>query len=277
MIIAFQGVYGAYSHQAIAENYPNAEALACRSFEGAFEAVRDGRADLAMIPIENSTYGRVADVHYLLPNAGLFIVAEHYLRIQINWLARADQDRAKITKAISHPVLLGQCRKFLVDHGLRWDAWSDTAAAAQTVAESENPELSALSSPFAANLYGLVSLAENVEDYDTNTTRFLALSREEKHAAHGQASITSFVFEVRNIPAALYKALGGFATNNVNMTKLESYMVGGEFSATQFYAEIEGHPEDVSVQNALEELAFFTEEIKILGVFEASDYRDAHR
>ncbi len=267
---------GAYSHQAIAENYPDAEAIPCRSFEGAFEAVQEGRADLAMIPIENSTYGRVADVHHLLPNAGLHIVNEYFLRIRIHWLARPEQNEAQIERAISHPVLLGQCRKFLLERDLEWVNFEDTASAARFVAQSDDVGISALSSPFAGLEYGLKILAKDVEDQDNNTTRFLALSREAEYAEKGDV-VTSFVFDVRNIPAALYKAMGGFATNGVNMTKLESYMIGGKFSATQFYAEVEGHPEDVGLAHALEELEFFTDDIKILGVFPASEYRQKAR
>ncbi len=276
MIISFQGVKGAYSHQAISEIYPDAEVLPCRSFEGSFDAVHEKRADLAVIPIENSTYGRVADVHYLLPNAGLSIIGEHFLRIRINWLARDGQSRDKITQVISHPVLLGQCRKFMIENDLEWQNFSDTAAAAREVAQSDDPEISALSSPFAGEIYNLKPLAENVEDHDTNTTRFLILSPSSEWAEPDGSDgnvMTSFVFDVRNIPAALYKALGGFATNGVNMTKLESYMIGGKFSATQFYAEVEGHPSDPALNRALEELEYFTTEVKILGVFKMSQYR----
>lgn len=273
MIVSFQGVEGAYSHQAVVEIYPDAEVLPCRSFEGAFEAVDQGRADLAVIPIENSTYGRVADVHHLLPEAGLSIIAEHFLRIRISWLARSDQKREDITRVISHPVLLGQCRQFMIKNHLEWESFSDTAAAAREVANSKEGDISALSSPFAGDFYGLKTLAENVEDLDNNTTRFLVLSKKGEWAPQSDNVVTSFIFDVRNLPAALYKALGGFATNGVNMTKLESYMLGGRFHATQFYAEIEGHPDDVPVRHAFEELEFFTHEIKILGVFEMSEHR----
>ncbi len=277
MRISFQGIMGAYSHQAIVENFPEAEAVPCRSFEGAFEAVQSGRADLAMIPIENSTYGRVADVHHLLPEAGLHIIGEAFLRIRISWLARGDQEASQIKRAISHPVLLGQCRKFLLEHDLEWESFGDTASAAKFVADSDDPKVSALSSAFAGEVYGLKALAKDVEDHDTNTTRFVIFSPEPQQASQGENVVTSFVFNVRNIPAALYKAMGGFATNGVNMTKLESYMIGGKFTATQFYAEIEGHPDDIGVKNAMEELAFFTDHLKILGVFLASPHRKADK
>lgn len=267
MRIAFQGVIGAYSHQAVVEKYPGAEPVPSRSFEAVLANVHEGRADLAMLPVENSTFGRVADVHYLLPNSGLHIIGESFVRVRINWLARPDQDPAKITRAISHPVLLGQCRRFLQAQGLEWDNWVDTASAAAHVANSDDPTISALSSPLAGQHYGLHALAEGVEDNHDNTTRFLVLSREAAKIAPGPDVMTSFIFNVRNIPAALYKAMGGFATNKVNMTKLESYMVNGQFSATQFYADIEGHPEDVGVRHAFEELDFFTHDIKVLGVY----------
>lgn len=273
MKIAFQGELGAYSHQACVEKFPHAEVVPTQTFEGAFEAVKIGKADLAMIPVENSTYGRVADVHHLLPKAGLHIVGEHFLRVHINWLAKKPVDRAAIKNAISHPVLLGQCRKFMIDNQLTWQSWSDTAAAAKYVSEQNDPSLSAFSSPLAGKLYGLEVLAEHVEDQSHNTTRFLVLSPKSDYAKQGGTVITSFVFQVRNLPSALYKAMGGFATNGVNMTKLESYMVGGEFSATQFYADIQGHPDDEPVKRAFEELGFFTQNTNILGVYEADPNR----
>ena len=273
MKIAFQGELGAYSHQACLEKFPQAEVLPSHTFEGAFEAVQKGDADLAMIPVENSTYGRVADVHHLLPEAGLHIIGEHFLRVRINWLARKGADKTKIKSAISHTVLLGQCRKFMLKNNLEWQNWSDTAAAAKHVAEADDETLSAFSSPLAGELYGLDVLAEHVEDQSNNTTRFLVLSPEKNIAAQNSRVMTTFIFDVRNIPSALYKALGGFATNGVNMTKLESYMIGGKFSATQFYADIQGHPEDQSVKLAFEELAFFTQSINILGVYEMDQSR----
>ncbi len=273
MKIAFQGELGAYSHQAVVENYAKAEALPKQTFEGAIEAVRVGEADLAMIPVENSTYGRVSDVHHLLPSAGLNIIAECFLPVKINWWGRKSQNASLATKAISHPVLLGQCRKFMLDSGLSWEAWSDTAAAAKYVANSTDSSLTALASPLAGEIYGLELFAEGVEDAQNNATRFLVLSNQEVSEPQGSNVMTTFIFQVRNIPAALYKAMGGFATNGVNMTKLESYMVDGNFTATQFYADIEGHPDDENVKLAFEELRFYTNEFRVLGVYQAAKGR----
>ncbi len=275
MKIAFQGELGAYSHQACLDKFPKADILPTQTFEGAFEAVKQGHADLAMIPVENSTYGRVADVHHLLPNAGLNIIGEHFLRVRINWLARKGANKKTISRAISHPVLLGQCRKFMIENNLEWQSWTDTAAAAKHVSETADDTVSAFSSPLAGELYDLEVLAEHVEDQSNNTTRFLVLSPESKMAKQGDRVMTTFIFDVRNIPSALYKALGGFATNKVNMTKLESYMIGGNFSATQFYADIQGHPDDEHVKLAFEELSFFTQTIKILGVYSMDPTRKA--
>lgn len=276
MKIAFQGELGAYSHQACLEKFPTAQVLPTQTFEGAFESVKQGQADLAMIPVENSTYGRVADVHHLLPDAGLHIIGEHFLRVRINWLARQGVDKKSISQAISHPVLLGQCRKFMIENDLEWQSWTDTAAAAKHVSIANDDSLSAFSSPLAGELYGLEVLAEHVEDESNNTTRFLVLSPTAEHASQSARVMTSFIFDVRNIPSALYKALGGFATNKVNMTKLESYMIGGKFSATQFYADIQGHPDDENVKLAFEELSFFTQSIKILGVYQMDPARNAN-
>jgi prephenate dehydratase len=271
--ISFQGEPGAYSHQACQEAYPKMQALPCATFEGAIEAVREGRANLAMIPIENSTYGRVADVHQLLPESGLHIIGEHFVRVHINLLGVKGSSIAEVHKAISHPVLLGQCRGFLKKHGIIREAVSDTAGSAREVSEMGDPSIAALASELAGEIYGLDVLARHIEDHDTNTTRFVAMAYEAEYPPLASDMITSFVFRVRNIPAALYKAMGGFATNGVNMVKLESYMVGGSFSATQFYADIEGHPDDPAVARALEELEYFTSELKILGVYRASALR----
>ncbi|MGV6812973.1 MAG: prephenate dehydratase [Brevirhabdus sp.] len=265
--IAFQGEPGAYSHQACRDARPEYEAVACRTFEDVFEAVRSGKAELGMLPVENSTYGRVADIHHLLPKSGLHIVDEAFVRVHINLLAVPGTKLADVSHAMSHTMLLGQCRDFLGKHGIHRVTGADTAGSAHHVAQEGRPELAALASELAGEIYGLDLLARHIEDDDNNTTRFLVMSREPNYERRSNRMLTSFVFRVRNIPAALYKAMGGFATNGVNMTKLESYMVGGQFTATQFYADIDGHPDDKNVQLALEELEYFTSHVKILGVY----------
>ncbi|MCP5072680.1 MAG: prephenate dehydratase [Rhodobacteraceae bacterium] len=268
--IAFQGMPGAYSHQACLEVYPEAEAIACNTFEGAVAAVKNGRADLAMLPVENSTYGRVADIHHLLPETGLHIIGEHFVRVHINLMGVPGATMEDITSAMSHTVLLGQCRKFLRQHNLQPVTGADTAGSAEIVAAKSDKTLAALASPLAAQTYGLDVLAEHIEDYDNNTTRFLVMSPEPIQARQSDKElITTFVFRVRNIPAALYKAMGGFATNGVNMVKLESYMLDGSFTATQFYADVVGHPDDPPLKRALEELDYFTSMVEVLGVYEA--------
>lgn len=272
--IAFQGEPGAYSHQACVKARPGMEALPCRTFEDVIAAVHDGEADLAMLPVENTTFGRVPDNHNLLPNSGLHIIDEAFVRVHINLLAVKGTKLGQIREAMSHPVLLGQCREFLKDHGIKRVTGADTAGSARHVAELGDPALAALAGDLAGEIYGLEVLARHIEDQGNNTTRFLLMAREpdlSRRGAHGM--ITSFVFQVRNIPAALYKAMGGFATNGVNMTKLESYMVGGSFTATQFYADIEGHPEDENVRLALDELRYFTTMLKILGTYPADAAR----
>ncbi|MDD9922125.1 MAG: prephenate dehydratase [Boseongicola sp.] len=272
--IAFQGEPGAYSHQACAETRPDMEALPCRTFEDVIEAVRSGDADLAMLPVENTTYGRVADIHRLLPESGLHIIDEAFVRVHINLLGIKGAKLDDVKTAYSHLVLLPQCSEFLREHGIHGAVSPDNARAARDVSEGTDKTVGALASELAAEVYGLEVLAKHIEDNDHNTTRFLVMSREPNLARRGNSEmITTFVFRVRNIPAALYKAMGGFATNGVNMTKLESYMVDGSFSATQFYADIEGHPNDKSVQLALEELDYFTSEVKILGVYPAAKAR----
>ncbi|MBL3569059.1 prephenate dehydratase [Rhodovulum sp. BSW8] len=272
--IAFQGEPGAYSHQACHDARPEMEALPCRTFEDVIEAVRSGMADLAMLPVENSTYGRVADIHQLLPDSGLHIVGEAFVRVHINLLAVPGTKLAGIRRAMSHTVLLGQCRDFLHAHDIHRVTGADTAGSARQVAEIGDPELAALAGDLAAEIYGLEVLARHIEDHDKNTTRFLLMSREPDRTRRGDLGMmTTFVFRVRNIPAALYKAMGGFATNGVNMTKLESYMVDGSFTATQFYADIEGHPDDPHVARALEELDYFTSHLDILGVYPADRKR----
>ena len=272
--IAFQGELGAYSHQACHDTYPDMDAMPCKTFEDAIEAVRTGAADLAMLPVENTTYGRVADIHRLLPSSGLHILAEAFVRVHINLLALPGTALADVQCALSHTVLLGQCRSFLRDNGIAVEVHADTAGSAMDVARDGDPARAALASELAGEIYGLEVLARHIEDQDTNTTRFLVMGLNDDHSRRGDhGMITSFVFRVRNIPAALYKAMGGFATNGVNMTKLESYMVNGQFTATQFYADIEGHPEDENVRLAMDELGYFTDSIKILGVYPADPRR----
>ncbi|MFZ1726994.1 MAG: prephenate dehydratase [Albidovulum sp.] len=272
--IAFQGEPGAYSHQACHQAYPEMEAIACPTFEDTIETVRKGDADLAMLPVENSTYGRVADIHHLLPESGLHIIGETFVRVHINLLAVPGTKLDEVERAISHTVLLGQCRNFLRSHNLSPVTGADTAGSARYAAELGDPKLAALASELAGEIYGLDLLARHVEDKSNNTTRFLVMSRQPNLKRRGDGMMmTTFVFRVRNIPAALYKAMGGFATNGVNMTKLESYMVDGVFSATQFYADIEGHPDDRNVQLALDELKFFTSSMSLLGVYPADPSR----
>lgn len=273
MKIAFQGVLGAYSHQACFEAYPDADVIPCNTFQGAIEAVRSGRADLAMLPVENSTYGRVADIHQLLPDSGLHIIGEHYVRVHINLLAVPGASIADIKTAMSHTVLLGQCRTFLKQHEIEPVTGVDTAGSAEIVAEMGGQSQAALASELAGEIYGLNVIAKHIEDESNNTTRFLVMSPNPAHASLDAGEVkTSFVFRVRNIPAALYKAMGGFATNGINMVKLESYMVDGSFTATQFYADIIGHPDDPAVQRAMEELAYFTSHVEILGVYKAGTH-----
>ncbi|WP_193609772.1 prephenate dehydratase [Nocardioides lijunqiniae] len=272
--IAYQGEPGANSHQVSRQHYPDWDTLPCASFEDVFAAVEAREADLAMIPIDNSIAGRVADIHHFLPGSGLHIVAEHFLRIRFHLMGVPGATLDQVRTVHSHVHALGQCRKIIREHGLVPLISGDTAGAAREVAEAADPTQAAISPPLAAEIYGLEILAEDVEDEDHNTTRFVVLSRDLVQAPAGDGPVvTSFIFNVRNLPAALYKALGGFATNGVNMTKLESYMVGGHFSATQFLAEVDGHPDDPGLARALEELAFFTTEVKVLGVYPADPFR----
>ncbi|MEM0976859.1 MAG: prephenate dehydratase [Pseudomonadota bacterium] len=274
--VSFQGVPGAYSHQAVVEMFPDAFAVACPTFEAAIDAARSGDAEMAMLPVENSTYGRVADIHRLLPESGLHIVAEHFLRVKIALLAVPGTPLENITRARSHTVLLGQCSKFLGQHEILPIVGADTAGSAKRVAEQALPEEAALASELAGDTYGLDVVARGIEDRDDNTTRFLIMAPKPAISAPmTDRVVTTFVFRVRNLPAALYKAMGGFATNGVNMVKLESYMVDGSFTATQFYADVIGHPEDLPVARALEELAYFTDHLKILGVYPAAEFRIA--
>ena len=263
--VAFQGAPGAYSHQAVREAFPDRLPLPCAGFEDAIEAVQVGRAGVAMIPIENSLHGRVADMHFLLPESGLAIVGEHFVRVRHCLLGLGD--KAALREVKSHPQALGQVRHHLRAWGIAPVQFFDTAAGAAAVAGEGDASMGAIASRLAGELYGLNILAEGVEDADHNTTRFVVLSREVVLPPAGVAAMTSFNFEVRSVPAALFKALGGFATNGVNMTKLESYLRDGKFSQAEFYAEIEGSPAEPAVARALEELAFFTNWMKIIGTY----------
>jgi prephenate dehydratase len=277
MKIAFQGEPGANSHIAIVEAFPDAEPLPCATFEDALAAISSGEAELGMIPIENSIAGRVADIHHLLPASGLFIIGEWFLPIRHQLMAPRGATLEGIKTVESHVHALGQCRRIIRKLGIKAIVAADTAGSARIVAERGDRSCASLASKLAADIYGLDILAENVEDEDHNTTRFVVLAREPKWAAQGSgALVTSFVFRVRNLPAALYKAMGGFATNGVNMTKLESYMVDGNFFATQFYADVDGHPDDRNLAFALEELRFFSREFRIVGVYPGHPFRASY-
>lgn len=267
--IAFQGELGAYSHQACAQARPEMEPVPCTTFEDVVEMTRSGQVDLGVLAVENSTYGRVADVHSLLPRADLHIVDEAFVRVHVNLLGVPGAKLADVQEAHGHVVILPQCAGFLKQHAIKGKVSSDNARAAREVAEAGDVTRAALASELAAEIYGLDVLARHIEDHKNNTTRFLVMSPQLDETRRSDLMMTTFTFRVRNIPAALYKAMGGFATNGVNMTKLESYMVGGSFTATEFYADIEGHPEDPNVKLALEELAYFTSQFKLLGVYPA--------
>jgi prephenate dehydratase len=262
--VAVQGAPGCNSHIAALEAYSDALPLPCFSFEDALDALKEGRVDRALIPIENSLHGRVADIHVLLPDSGLTIVGEHFMQIRYCLMGLRD---AQAREAMSHVQALGQCRHWLRAHGLKPVPYADTAGAAAMVRELDDPAIVAIAPRLAADLYGLDVLAEGLEDSDDNTTRFVMLSRGPAARPIASPAMTSFVFEVRNIPAALYKALGGFATNGVNMTKLESYQNGASFSATQFYCDVEGTLDDPTLARALEELAFHTKWVRMLGTY----------
>ena len=272
--IAFQGELGAYSHQACQQSRPDMEAVPSTTFEDVVDKVARGEVDLGMLAVENSTYGRVADVHSLLPKSGLHIVDEAFVRVHVNLLGVPGAKVEDVREAYGHVVIIPQCAGYLKAHGITGKVSSDNARAAREVAEAGDKTRAALASELAASIYGLDVLARQIEDQANNTTRFLVMSREPDYRRRGTGKmITTFTFRVRNIPAALYKAMGGFATNGVNMTKLESYMVGGTFTATEFYADIEGHPEDPNVALALEELRYFTSEHRIVGVYPADRER----
>ena len=272
--IVFQGELGANSHIACIEMFPDMHPMPAQTFEDALATVVSGGARYAMIPIENSLAGRVADIHHLLPTSGLFIVGEHFLRIRHQLMALPGTKLSDITHVMSHGHALGQCRATLRQLGFTPVVAADTAGSARMISEGKDRHLAAIASALAAETYGLEVLKSDIEDADHNTTRFIVLSAEPDDAEpDGGEIVTSFIFRVRNVPAALYKSLGGFATNGVNMTKLESYIVGGSFSAAQFYADIEGHPSHPNVRLALEELGFFSSELKILGAYRASPLR----
>jgi prephenate dehydratase len=272
--IAYQGEPGANSHIACIEAYPTCEPVPCGTFEDAFQAVADGEAQLAMIPIDNSVAGRVADIHHLLPRSNLYIIGEHFLPVHHQLMIVPGADVSAVRTVHSHVHALGQCRKAIRELGLKPVVAADTAGAARELSQGRDMSRAAIASRLAAEIYGLKIVRENIEDESHNTTRFVVLSATPQDAEpEDQPVITSFVFRVRNVPAALYKAMGGFATNGVNMTKLESYQIEGQFSATQFYADIEGHPSERNVRLAMEELEFFTSYLRVLGIYKASPHR----
>ena len=273
-IIAFQGVPGAYSHLACREACPELEHQACESFEDAFGAVQEGRAGLAMIPIENSLAGRVADIHHLIPDSGLYIIGEHFQRVNHQLVAAKGATLDSLEVVHSHVQALAQCRQLVRVLGLKSQVHADTAGAAAEVAERDDPAHGAIASSLAAEIYGLETLRTDIEDTAFNVTRFAVMSRAERRPPLEQGpTLITFVFRVKSQPAALYKALGGFATNGVNLTKLESYLLSGTFDVAQFYADVEGHPDQPHVRRALDELEFFSRELKILGVYPAHPFR----
>ncbi|CAN7590815.1 prephenate dehydratase [Bosea sp. LjRoot237] len=276
VVVSYQGEPGAFSSQAALQVFPDCELLPCRTFEDALAAVSDGAARYGMIPIDNSIAGRVADIHHLLPRSGLHIIGEHFLPIRFHLMAVEGATLATLQTVQSHIHALGQCRKIIRKLGLKAEVAADTAGSARQVAEAGDPTRAAIAPHIAAEVYGLNILMEDIEDEKHNTTRFVVLSKYPEFARQGAGkTVTTLIFQVRNLPAALYKALGGFATNGVNMTKLESYMVDGHFSATMFYSDVEGHPDDPALRRALDELAFFSKEMKILGVYPAHAFRDS--
>jgi prephenate dehydratase len=272
--IAFQGEPGANSHIACLEAFPDMDVLPCATFEEVFAAIQQGKAKLAMLPIENSLAGRIGDIHHLLPDGGLYIVGEHFLRIRFHLLGVKGAKIADLKTVQSQTPALGQCRKVIRELGLAMVVGADTAGSARQIAEAGDKSQAAIATALAGEIYGLDVLRADIEDAEHNTTRFLVMAKEPNDAEPEDGPVvTSFIFRVRNVPAALYKAMGGFATNGVNMTKLESYQLEGSFNATQFYADIEGHPASRNVRLALEELEFFTTELKILGIYKAHPFR----
>lgn len=276
VIVSYQGEPGAFSSQAALQVFPDCELLPCATFEDALSAVSDGTARYGMIPIDNSIAGRVADIHHLLPRSGLHIIGEHFLPIRFHLMAVEGATLATLKTVQSHIHALGQCRKIIRKLGLKAEVAADTAGSARQVAEAGDITRAAIAPHIAAEVYGLKILMEDIEDEKHNTTRFVVLSKYPEYARQGSAkTVTTLMFRVRNIPAALYKALGGFATNGINMTKLESYMVDGHFSATMFYCDVEGHPDDPALKRALTELEYFSREMKILGVYPANAFRES--
>lgn len=273
LTIAFGGALGSYADLACRAVFPHDTTLPCLGFEEAFAAVRAGTADRAMIPVDNAIAGRVADVHHLLPQGGLFIVGEHYQPVEHQLLALPGVTLAEIKTVKSHVQGLSQCRGFIQKHGMQPVAENNTAQAAANLAAQQDRSTAVIASTLAGQLYGLVSIASDIADMRGNTTRFLILAREAAKPAPNLPCVTSLIFRVRSVPAALYKALGGFATNGINITKLESYLVDGNFTAAQFYLDIDGHPETVPMRHALEELGFFAHEVKILGTYAAHPFR----
>ena len=274
--IAFQGDFGANSDMACRDVFPNLSPMPCATFEDAFAAVDNGDADLAMIPIENTLAGRVADIHLLLPESRLHIIGEYFMPIRFQLMALPGVGHDEIVTVHSHIHALGQCRKVVRRNGWKAVIAGDTAGAAKLVSETKDRTMAALAPRLAADLYGLEIIEENVEDAENNVTRFVVLSRDQdvpRRMSAEEKVVTTFIFNVRNIPAALYKAMGGFATNGINMTKLESYQIGGKFVATQFYADIEGHPDDENVKQAMDELRFFSTQLRILGTYRAHPMR----
>jgi len=268
-LIAFQGALGAYSHKACLAKFPEMDVVPCPSFEDALEAVQSGRARLAMIPIENSTAGRVADIHLLLPGSGLNIIAEHFESIEHCLLANKDATTKSLKTVTSHVQALGQCRSTLREMALSPVPFADTAGAAEHIAELNDTSIAAVASALASEVYDLQIIKENIQDKGNNTTRFVVLSKEANDPSTlNKPMMTTFTFEVKNVPAALYKAMGGFATNGVNMTKLESYYDSDSFTATEFFADIEGCETDLAVARAMEELDFHTKKVVLLGTYE---------
>ncbi|MCR9079007.1 MAG: prephenate dehydratase [Hyphomonadaceae bacterium] len=275
--IAYQGERGSNSHIACREVYPQYDAVACRTFEDVIAMVESGEAQLAMIPVENTIAGRVGDIHHLLPATTLHMIGEHFMRIKFQLMGLPGSKVEEIERAYSHVMALGQCRNYLRKNNITAVTAADTAGAARRVAEKQDAKTAAIAPALAAQEYGLEILAWDIEDASHNTTRFVIMAPEPTDISHEDGpAVTAFLFQVRNIPSSLYKAMGGFATNGVNMTKLESYQIEGSFSATQFYAEIEGHPDQRSVQLALEELGFFSSSLKILGVYPRHPAREGY-
>lgn len=272
-VVAFQGAPGAYSELAAKEVFPDSKTLPCASFEDLFAAVKEGRAAYAMTPIDNSIAGRVADIHRLLPHSGLSIIAEHYLRVEHCLLGTKDATLKTVNEVRSHVHALGQCRTFLRKHGFTPVVAADTAGAAAEIAKQNDASVAAIASTLAAKIYGLKVLAKNIEDANHNTTRFVVLAKKPVVPPQASPSITSFIFETKSVPAALYKAIGGFATNGINITKLESYLSGARFEVAQFYIDVEGHPSDPAFKRAFDELSFFSKKITMLGTYPRHPFR----